>query len=364
MDYDLPMKRLLKFAIFLIALQVPAQTTQPRLVSHVDLRQLGLKVPAKGNVSGLNIEILFLSNSRLLLLDWRGLLPFPFRNSRLSSIEVSSGAVVRTMNLTGGGMQDFKSWGQLQRVSDVEFALAQSAGIMFCNAELECRQGPSVSGPFRFSQEGNRFIVAPNPPVIPNERTWLLFDRESRQLGSYSEDPEGHALVGSTGIFFVSSTGLRFYPADQSSAISLRPDASDVSIALVGVDGVAYLRSGSNQPAVVSSTGLEPYRIPPHVLPKIPWDAELISSAQGRLWGVEWTANSKLQLLDPLACVDECPAPAVQQFVVFSSADGKLVHSFKWDPRPWNLYVKPALSPDGKFAALVQGSSLNIYALE
>ena len=79
---------------------------------------------------------------------------------------------------------------------------------------------------------------------------------------------------------------------------------------------------------------------------------------------MEWTANTKLQLLEPLACIDECPTPAVQQFVVFSSVNGKMVHSFKWDPRPWNLYVKPALSPDGKFAALVQGASLNIYALE
>jgi hypothetical protein len=364
MNYDLSVRRLLKFAIFLIAAQVPAQETQPRLVSHVDLRYLGLKVPAKGNVSDLKIEILFLSNSRLLLLDWSGLLPFPGGDSRLSAIEVSSGTVVRTMDLTGAGMKDFKSWGQVQRVSDVEFALAQSKGILFCNAELECRVGPRVSGPFRFSEESNRFIVAPDPPITTHERTWLLFDRESRQLGSYSEDPESQALVESSGVFFASAAGLHFYPTGQTSAISLRPDASSVSIALLGADSVAYLSRRLHRVAVVTSAGLEPYRLAPRALPKIPWDARLVSSAQGGSWGVEWTANSWVQLLDPLACIDECPAPAVQQFVVFSSANGKLVHPFKWDPRPWNLYVKPALSPDGHFAALVQGDSLNVYALE
>ena len=263
-------KRLLKFAIFLIAVQVPAQTTQPRLVSHVDLRQLGLKVPAKGKEPELKIEILFLSNSRLLLLDWPGFSQFSPRNSRLSALEVSSGAVLRTMNPPFRGMDDFKRWGQLQRVSDGEFALTQSTGMMFCNAELECRQGPRVSGEFRLSRDGDRFIVCPHLLASGNETPWLLFDRESRQLGSYAENLQGQALVGNTGIFFASPSGLRFYPFGQSSAISLRPDASSESITLVGVDSVAYLRRGFESACRCNVYGLRALPTPSPCLTKDP----------------------------------------------------------------------------------------------
>jgi len=357
-------KRLPELAILLLAVQVSAQATQPRLVGQVDLRMLGVQIPAKGTVSGQKIEILFLRNSRLLLLDWRGYLTYRGGGSRLSVIEASSGAVLRTSYLTGGGMPDFRDWGQLQRISDVEFALAQSTGFMFCNAELECGRRQNVSGPVRFSQDGSRFIVGPRLPPGKDDKQWLLFDSESKQLASYSEDPQSQVLVGRTGTFFASSSGLRFYPAGQDSAIALRRDVSSVSIASVGVNTVAYMRRGSNQLAVVTSAGLEPFRVSRRTLPKVPWDAKLISSAQGDFLGVEYTANSRLQLLEPLACIDECPTPAIEQFVVLSSVDGRLIHSFKWDPRPWNLYVEPALSPDGKLAALVQGASLKIYALE
>jgi hypothetical protein len=245
-----------------------------------------------------------------------------------------------------------------------EFAIANSTGMMFCRADLECKPGPRLVGPFQFAPDGNHFVIGPPLPARKNGERWRDYDRNLNQLGSYAEDSYSQMLASNQGTFFAAPSELRYYSAGQPSAINIRSDVSPVSLANVGFDSVAYLSGKSHQLAVVSSAGTEPYRVDLHAFPKLPWDTHLISSADGKLFGAEWTANTKLQMLKPFACIDECPIPALQYFLVFSSADGKLIHSFEWDPRPWNLYVIPALSPDGTMAAVVQGGSLKVYAFK
>jgi hypothetical protein len=96
----------------------------------------------------------------------------------------------------------------------------------------------------------------------------------------------------------------------------------------------------------------------------VPWDATLITSVHGRRFGLEWTSNTFWQLLEPLACLDECPTPGRSQFVIFNSSDGRKIRQFEWDPRPYNLYAAPALSPSGKTTAFVRRDSLEIYSLD
>jgi hypothetical protein len=119
--------------------------------------------------------------------------------------------------------------------------------------------------------------------------------------------------------------------------------------------------AGNPQPIVVDASGAERYRLNLHGLS---WNPHFASSADGERFGLEWTSNTRAQLLEPLACIDECPNPSVQQFMVFSTSNGRLLGQFKWDPRPTNLYVVPALSPSGKLAAMIQDHVLRIYSLE
>ncbi len=365
MDYAFSVKCSLFLTLLLLALPVSAQIQQPRLVSDVDLRKLGVQAPPAEWISRSTIEILFLSDSRLLLLNSPR---FPLDNltgMQLSSIDVANGAILRTVPLASNQWSDIRKWAQLQRVSNVEFAIAHFTGIMFCNADLECKQGPQLVGPFQVAPDGSHFVIGPPLPPRQNGKQWREYDQDLNQLGSYPEDPHAEMLAGNHGTFFASPSELRYYSTGQPSAITIGSDVSPVSLSLtnVGTDSVAYLTGKSHQLAVVSPAGIEPYRVDLHAFPKLAWDTHLVSSADGELFGAEWTANTKLQLLKPFACIDECPPPALQYFLVFSSADGKLVHSFEWDPRPWNLYVIPALSPDGTMAAMVQGASLKIYAL-
>jgi hypothetical protein len=97
---------------------------------------------------------------------------------------------------------------------------------------------------------------------------------------------------------------------------------------------------------------------------KLPWDASLVSSIQGQRFGLEWKSNTVMQLLDPLACIDECPPAGREHFAIFDSSDGRKLQDFEWDPRPFNLYVLPALSPSGKTAAFVRADKLVLYSLD
>jgi hypothetical protein len=56
-------------AIFLLSLSVYPQTGPARLVAEIDLKQLGVNVPAKGSVSTTSLELLFLSDNYLILLQ-------------------------------------------------------------------------------------------------------------------------------------------------------------------------------------------------------------------------------------------------------------------------------------------------------
>jgi hypothetical protein len=111
---------------------------------------------------------------------------------------------------------------------------------------------------------------------------------------------------------------------------------------------------------IMDSSGHDLYVVEQGVLP---WDTRLVTSIEGQRFGLEWESNTFLQLLVPLACIDECPPSGRQQFEVFNSIDGTKVRSFEWDPRPYNLYVLPALSPSGKTAAFVMKDKLEIRSL-
>jgi len=365
MDYAVTVKCSLFLVLLLAASHAASQTPQPKLVSQIDLLRFGLQAPPDGSVSGTEIEVLFLSENRLILLSS----PRPFiadsYAKQLFSIDVATGSIVRSLTLVPNQWGDIRNWAQLQRVSNDEFALAHFTGITFCKANLESKQGPQLVGPFQFAPDGSHFVIGPPLPPRQTGKQWREYDQALNQLGSYPEDSHAQMLTGIHGTFFATPSQLRYYSTNHPSGITIRSDVSPVSLALVGLDSVAYLSNKSNQLEVVNSTGTELYRVDLHAITsKLPWNTHLISSASGKLFGAEWTANSKLQLLNPFACIDECPIAALQYFVVFSSADGKLVHSFEWDPRPWNLYVIPALSPDGTMAAVVQGGFLKVYAFK
>ena len=364
--YAVAVKCLLSFALLFVTSYVSAQGAQPRLVAEVNLESLGVAIPGASEVSRHAMELLFLSDSRIVMFD--SIAPNYTNDSPLTlagdrrfiSVDASRGAIVQTIALEPKEWGDARQWAQLQRISDDEFAIAHTTGMMFCNAGLECKQGAPLVGTFQFAPNGSHFVIS---SATQGDRRWADYSRELKPLGSYAEGAFSQILVANKGVFFVSPSQLRFYATAGASAVNLRSDASPASLALAGSDGVAYLRGNKHELAVVRSNGSEPYQVNLRSLPAMPWNTHLVSSADGRLFGAEWTANTKLQLINPFACIDECPVPGLQYFAVFSANDGKLVASFEWDPRPWNMYVVPALSPDGTLTALVQGSTLKIYAL-
>lgn len=288
--------------LFLLTVHGAAQTGTARVLAEIDLEPLGVRAPAHGSVSASAMELLFISDSYLALLDARVDEP---GNAHLTlyAIGERSALTKKTLNLGEVALpistRDLGPVQALEWIDEEHFAYwtySGKANRWVCDTDLKCRE----------DKEG----VTPTPP-------------------HQFEDCRPQDLLG-----FI----------DAEKQVCLVP------------------RAGTKWSAIVmDSSGHHLYEVAQGALP---WNASLISSIQGQRFGLEWKSNTALQLLVPLACIDDCPPAGRQQFVVFNSNDGRKIHEFKWDPRPYNLYFLPALSPSGKTAAFVRADKLAIYSLD
>jgi hypothetical protein len=330
--------RILILSLAVLLCQLTLLSTAQTPICAFDLRLFGMQVP--------QIQLVFLSSSRLLII---------FDDGRhIAVLDTTNGRLLKNKgfpNATGS---------IVQRISDQEFAIAEPTGIAICNADLECRPGPTVNGRFSFSPDGKLFILGPALP--PSSTDWREMDLQGATLSRYMENPYNNAIPTSAGIFFGSAGGLRFYATGSNTPKVLTKEPA-ANFGTVDDSDVLFLSGRHYQPTILSISGTEKYKLNLEELPGLPWDAAVVRSVEGQVFGLEWKANTTRQLLTPLACVDECPPPGIQSLAVYSSNEGKLIRKFSWDPRPWNLYVKPALSPDGKLAAVVEGTQLKVYPI-
>jgi hypothetical protein len=291
-------------AVFLLSLPIHAQTGPARLVAEFDLKQLGVRVPEKGSVSATALELLFLSDSYLALLEENDL-PGKPRNPRLMLYEIGEGVLRPKKTIDPGeavlpispsGVRPEKVLEWVDSEHFVYWTYSAKARRWLCDTDLNCKQ-----------------------------------DNEELALETV---PTARVCTPTDFLGFI----------DAHRAVCL------------------VVRGGTKWSAdVVDTTGHLLYEVEQGTLP---WDARMVNSIQGERFGLEWESNTFLQLRDPLACIDECPSAGRQQFVVFNSSDGRTLQSFVWDPRPYNLYVLPGLSPSGKTAAFVRKDKLVIYSLD
>jgi len=178
-----------------------------------------------------------------------------------------------------------------------------------------------------------------------------------------SDIPEWFAPDGNAGHGLLFNLRMRdyFYAGGEKSPDALYACRSYWPMGIVNGQSILCLRPQHHEPIIVDYSGSERYHLKLHGLP---WNPHFVPSARGEKFGLEWSSNSWIQLLDPLACIDSCPTPTIEQFMVFSSSDGRLLAAFRWDPRPCNLYVVPALSPGGTRAAFVKNDRIVVYSLE
>lgn len=287
---------------FILSVQAIAQAGTGRLLSEIALKPLTVTIPARGSVSATEIELLFISDSFLALVDERVGEP---GDAHLTLYGIGGGSLrtEKTLNLGQAILPISTSpvtpSKALEWVDSEHFAYWTYLGKFrrwLCDTDLNCRE----------DKHG----------ILP---TTLLHPGDCR-----SED-----LLGLV---------------DAARAVCLVPRAHAKSSAIV-----------------MDLSGRHLYQVEQGALP---WDARLVTSVQGERFGLEWKSNTVLQLLNPLACIDECPPSGRQHFVVFNSSDGKMLRDFEWDPRPFNLDVLPALSPSGKTAAFVRADKLAIYSLD
>ena len=346
------------------AVQSLGQSTPPRLVNEIDLRPLGLRVPPKNQIPWMGMEILFISEDHLVVFCYDSPPPFSFPQSgRLLVYEVVSGRTLSERLLNRGeigpGNSSFRAGPDysIQRVSEDEFAIGTPKGIQLCDASLRCKPGIQVSGRFHYSPDGRHVIIGPK---LPSKRTsWAIYDGAGTTTASFSEDAYQDFQISNSGVYFSSSSGARFYPMERNVPVQLSDCGGANFIGVIGDWRILCLMR--KNPIVGDELGRRIYRLN---LNKLPWDTELVASAGGSKFGLEWKSNTWKQLLNPLACIDECPETGRERFYVFSSENGKLLASFQWDPRPNNLYVLPALSPSAKLAAFVNKDRLMIYSLD
>ena len=296
--------QMLRAAILLVSIPVCAQAGSVKLVAEFDLNPLGVKVPPSGDVSRTSIEILFLSDSDLVLLDSNN--PSDGRrDTKLALYEIGGGiARLKTLVSSVEGFVPISVAGPqpvraLERIDSEHFAYwiyLGKAHRWLCDENLNCKE-----------------------------------DKEERIAG-----PIPHAVNCDPEDF------LGY--ANPQRAVCLAPGAHTKWSAVV--------------------TDLAGHRLYEVEHEAMRWDALMVNSVQGRRFGLVWGSNTFIQLLKPFACFDECPPAGRQQFVVFDSDDGEMVQSFGWDPRPYNLYVLPGLSPSGRMAAFVMKDKLVVYLLE
>ncbi|HVN92947.1 MAG TPA: hypothetical protein VMT38_04595 [Terracidiphilus sp.] len=288
-------------AVFLVSLQVFAQTDRSRPVAELDLKLLGVKVPESGAVSATALELLFLSDNHLVLLEESGRL----RNARLTLYEIGSGRLrpMKTIDpgeavlpITPDGLQAEKVLNWIDPEHFAYWTYKGKAIRWLCDTDLDCKQ------------DGQ----GPQPEAVPPARICNPTDF------------------------------LGFIDTQRAVCLAV-PEGAKWSAEVLDITG---------RPLYEVEQGL------------LPWDARMVNSGQGERFGLEWKSNALLQLLNPLACFDDCPPAGRERFVVFNSSDGRVLQSFEWDPRPYNLYVLPGLSPSGKTAAFVRKDRLEIYSLD
>jgi hypothetical protein len=294
--------RLQVAAILFLSVQIVAQSGTAKTVAEIVLNPLGVRVPPRGTSSATRMELLFVSDTYMVLLIEKDPLHEP---SHLILYEIGEGGVraAKTLSLGEAVLPISSSPAVpvkvLEWVDSEHFAYWTYLGEghrWLCDMEVNCRE----------DKQGV------TPITLPHAANCGLQD-----------------LLG-----FI----------DAERAVCLAPRAHK-----------------SRSPAIViDSSGHRLYEVERAALP---WDARLVSSVQGQRFGLEWKLNTALQRLS-LACIDDCPPAGSQHFVIFNTSDGREVQSFNWDPRPYNLDVLPALSPSGKTAAFVRADRLAIYSLD
>jgi hypothetical protein len=291
-------------AIFLLAVPISAQAGSAKLVGEFDLKPLGAKVPPSGDPSRTSIEILFLSDSHLVLLAENNP-PGERRDTELVLYEIEKGIVrpgkmislgigVLPISLIGPRPERVLEW-----IDSEHFAYwthLGKSGRWLCDTNLSC------------AEDKEEIAVGPLPHAGNCE----------------PEDFLGYI--------------------DPQRAVCLAPGAHTKWSAVV-----------------TDPLGRRLYEVEHEAMP---WDALMVKNVQGSRFGLTWESSTFFQLLDPLACLDDCPPAGKQQFVVFNSSDGRMLQRFEWDPRPYNLYALPGLSPSGETAAFVRKDKLVIYSLE
>jgi hypothetical protein len=285
-------------------LSVCAQVACAKLVAEFDLKPLGVKEPPSGDVSRTSIEILFLSDSHLVLLAENNP-PDDRKHTELALYEIGAGIVRPKMVISlAEGVLPISFFGPrpervLEWIDSEHFAYwtyVGRAGRWLCDMNLYCRE------------DKEEMIAGPIPHAVNCDPNDFL----------------GYA--------------------NAQRAVCLIPGAHTKWSAVVTDPGGRRLYGVEHE--------------------AMQWDALMVKNIQGGRFGLTWESNAFIQLLNPLACFDDCPPAGRQQFVVFNSDDGKMLKSFQWDPRPYNLHVLPALSPSGKMAAFARKDKLLVYLLE
>ena len=296
--------RMLLAAILLVSIPVCAQAGSAKLVAEFDLMPLGVMVPPSGDASRTSIEILFLSDSHLVLLGSNNP-PDVRRDAQLALYEIGGGiARLKKMDSSVEGFVPISVTGPrpvraLEWIDSEHFAYWTYLGKArrwLCDANLNCKEGTEETEGEPVSHlvncDSNNFLG-----YIKAQRAVCLVPGAHTKWSAVVTDPDGH----------------RLYEVEHEA---------------------------------------------------MQWDTLMVNSIQGSRFGLTWKSNTFFQLLVPFACIDDCPPAGRQQFVVFNADDGRMVQSFEWDPRPYNLYVLPALSPSGKTAAFVRKDKLVVYLLE
>ena len=291
-------------AASILSIQAIAQTGTVKPVAEVNLKPLGVSVPAQRSVSATAMELLFLSDSHLVVLE-ENARPGQSPDAHLMLYEIEKSGIrqkksaslpegVMPISLSNTVHEKVLEW-----VDSDHFAYWTYLGKSvrwLCDSDLNCRDTKEGPSSITLSHAGE-CTSGDLLGFIDVERAVCLVPRADAKWSAIVMGPSGHHL----------------YEVEQGA---------------------------------------------------LPWDARMVSSVQGQRFGLEWESNTFLQLLNPVACIDECPPAGRQHFVVFNSTDGRNAQSFEWDPRHYNLHVLPAISPPGKTAALVSTDKLAIYSLD
>jgi hypothetical protein len=291
--------------VFLLSIQAVAQTGSARSAVEVDLKPLGAQVPRSGEVSRTSIEILFLSDNDLILLDENNS-PGGRRDAELVLCEIGSGIArpkkmitldqwVLPISVTGPRSERVLEWIDAEHFA--YWTYLSKARRWLCDSNLNCREDKEETVAVPLPHAGNCEPAGFLGYVNAREAACLVPGTHARSSVVVTENPGGR----------------RLYEVEHEA---------------------------------------------------LPWDAQMVNSVKGSRFGLVWESNTFLQRLNPSACIDECPPAGRQEFAVFDSTDGRKLRNFEWDPRPYNLYVLPALSPSGKTAALVRADKLVIYPLD